>query len=86
MTRGDGWVQCCICGGFHTEPYASLAIDLNGDRWDVCSGQCAEDAGIEERPPDWWYGQHLGYGLHEAPEPSETGDGEPPAEETRIAG
>lgn len=86
MTRGDGWVQCCICGGFHTAPYASLAIDLNGDRWDVCTGQCAEDAGIEERPPDWWYGEHLGYvGVH-APRPVEPEAAPGPEAPERLTG
>lgn len=47
--RGDGWVCCCICFAYHTRPYTHLAVDINGDRWDVCTGDCAEDAGITER-------------------------------------
>lgn len=50
LMRGDGWVRCAICGAFHTDPeYPLLAIDTAGQRWDVCKGLCAEEAGIEER-------------------------------------
>ena len=87
--RGDGFVQCCICGGFHLDPYPNLAVDLNGDRWDVCKGQCAEDAGIIEQPPDSWFAEHLEElgplhpvtdepGTIEIPDPA-------PVEEPRIA-
>ena len=50
--RGDGWVQCCICFAFHLPPYEHLAVDLEGAKWDVCTGLCAEDAGIREATLD----------------------------------
>jgi hypothetical protein len=48
LMRGEGWVRCCICGELHTEPYLTLAKDVDGHRWDVCEGDCAREAGIEE--------------------------------------
>jgi len=47
LMRGDGWVRCCICGELHVRPFDGLARDSSG-KWDVCSGQCAREAGIEE--------------------------------------
>jgi len=49
LMRGDGWVRCCICGELHERPYERLAVDLDGERWDVCSGDCAREAGVIER-------------------------------------
>lgn len=48
LMRGDGWVCCAICAAYHTDPYPRLAVDIEGNRWDVCSGACAEEAGIRE--------------------------------------
>ena len=45
--RGDGWVRCCICGELHTPPYESLAIQ-QGDKYDVCTGLCAAEAGLSD--------------------------------------
>jgi hypothetical protein len=47
LMRGDGWMRCCICGQLHVRPFDGLARDMSG-YWDVCSGQCAVEAGIEE--------------------------------------
>lgn len=46
--RGPDWVRCAICGELHTEPLMTLVKDTDGNRWDVCSGDCAIEAGIEE--------------------------------------
>lgn len=39
----DGLVMCGIC--FARFPADQLAVDHDGDRWDVCTG-CAPQAGI----------------------------------------
>lgn len=41
-----GWYGfiCCICFNGLTED--TCFVDSNGDKWDVCSGKCAEDAGF----------------------------------------
>jgi len=46
LMHGNDWIRCCICFEVHVAPYERLAHDGNGQRWDVCAGQCAEDAGI----------------------------------------
>jgi hypothetical protein len=51
LMRGDGWVRCCICGELHTEPFERLAVDDEGQRWDVCAGECAVEAGIVPGQP-----------------------------------
>lgn len=38
---------CCIC--FKGLTPETCAEDLEGDRWDCCKGDCAREAGIEER-------------------------------------
>jgi hypothetical protein len=48
LMRGPGWVRCCICGQLHEHPYGGLAVDQEGERWDVCAGRCAAEAGIIE--------------------------------------
>lgn len=53
LMRGVGWIRCCICGELHTAPYPRLALDIEGDRNDVCKGDCAREAGIVEAPKDW---------------------------------
>jgi hypothetical protein len=51
LMRGEGWVRCSICGELHEAPYPGLAVDVNGDTWDLCSGPCARDAGVVEVAP-----------------------------------
>jgi hypothetical protein len=46
LMRGDGWVRCCICGELQERPYPNLAVDGEGQRWDVCVGPCAVEAGV----------------------------------------
>lgn len=46
LMRGDGWVRCCICGERHEWPFDGLYRDADGDLVDVCSGDCAADAGL----------------------------------------
>ena len=46
LMRGDGWVRCQICGELHEAPYPRLAVDSDGEKWDVCAGRCAQEAGI----------------------------------------
>lgn len=41
-----GVYLCQIC--FEYRHKHELAVDTLGDTWDVCKGQCARDAGIEE--------------------------------------
>lgn len=48
LMRGDGWVRCCMCGALHEDPYPDLAVDTEGNRWDMCSGECAASGGIVE--------------------------------------
>lgn len=47
LMKGDDWVRCCICGDIHHAPYPRLATDREGNRWDVCEGDCADDAGLD---------------------------------------
>ena len=37
---------CEIC--FTGLTVSACAVDAGGDRWDVCKGECARQAGIEE--------------------------------------
>jgi alpha-D-ribose 1-methylphosphonate 5-phosphate C-P lyase len=48
LMHGDGWQRCCICFEAHEAPFDGLAVDEDGERWDVCSGDCARKAGITE--------------------------------------
>lgn len=41
-------VRCCIC--FDLRTLDELAVDSEGTKWDVCKGECAEQAGIKELP------------------------------------
>jgi hypothetical protein len=44
------WVRCAMCGKLHRDPWPDLAVDLDdGGRWDVCTGDCAREAGITEK-------------------------------------
>jgi hypothetical protein len=38
---------CCIC--FNGLTPEQCAEDSEGNKWDICKGECAKDAGIEER-------------------------------------
>lgn len=38
---------CSIC--FSGLTFEQCAEDVSGDKWDVCKGKCAREAGIEER-------------------------------------
>lgn len=43
-------LMCCIC--FEGLTPETCAVDGNGEKWDVCPGQCAMDAGlVEHREP-----------------------------------
>lgn len=46
LLRGDGWVLCSICFERHEQPYLGLYVDAAGARWDVCKGECADEAGL----------------------------------------
>ncbi len=38
---------CEIC--FHTLTVDTCVVDSDGQKWDVCAGECARQAGIVER-------------------------------------
>ena len=40
-------LYCCIC--FKTLDLQACVEDISGQKWDVCKGQCAIEAGIEEK-------------------------------------
>jgi hypothetical protein len=42
--------MCEICFAGLTED--ECAEDVYGQKWDLCKGLCAQEAGIEERQPD----------------------------------
>jgi hypothetical protein len=42
--------MCEIC--YHGLTVDDCAVDVNGDRWDVCAGECARQAGIKEAQDD----------------------------------
>ena len=46
LMSGPDWVRCAVCGELHTEPFITLAMDDDGNRWDVCEGDCAIEAGV----------------------------------------
>lgn len=39
---------CGIC--FKGLTWKTCAEDVDGVKWDLCPGQCAQEAGIEEKP------------------------------------
>jgi hypothetical protein len=39
-------LYCCIC--FWPLTPEECAVDSDGQKWDVCKGECAADAGIKE--------------------------------------
>lgn len=47
MRPAPGWQRCCIC--FEARRIEELAVDEDGQVWDVCPGVCAEQSGLEER-------------------------------------
>lgn len=49
MTVGYPWgLMCCIC--FNGLTSETCVVDEDGQKWDVCKGQCAIDAGITPSP------------------------------------
>jgi hypothetical protein len=40
--------MCEIC--FHGLTPEQCAEDVNGQKWDICKGECARQAGIQEKP------------------------------------
>jgi hypothetical protein len=38
---------CSIC--FHGLTAATCAVDIDGQKWDLCKGQCARQAGVQEQ-------------------------------------
>jgi hypothetical protein len=44
------WLRCTICGELHRSPWDRLAVDVDGNHWDVCAGDCAVEAGIDQAP------------------------------------
>ncbi len=39
--------MCEIC--FHQLTPETCVVDTDGQKWDICKGQCAKEAGIEEK-------------------------------------
>lgn len=50
MSSGDFGLMCCIC--FEGLTLARCVVDEEGQRWDVCKGRCAKEAGIHEGTDD----------------------------------
>jgi hypothetical protein len=44
---GRRCLYCCIC--FKPLEPEDCVEDIAGEKWDVCQGQCAIEAGIEEK-------------------------------------
>lgn len=42
--------RCEICGEALTSE--ECAVDTGGQKWDICRGECARQAGIEEKQDD----------------------------------
>lgn len=42
-------LMCCIC--FNGLTPETCVVDEDGQKWDICKGQCAIDAGIIELIP-----------------------------------
>jgi hypothetical protein len=42
--EGGRCLYCCIC--FKALTPDECAVDSEGQKWDVCAGRCAEDAGL----------------------------------------
>jgi hypothetical protein len=40
-------LMCEIC--FHQLTPAECVKDINGEKWDICKGECARQAGITEK-------------------------------------
>lgn len=45
--EGGRCLYCCIC--FTSLEPDTCVVDTDGQKWDVCKGQCAIEAGIQER-------------------------------------
>jgi hypothetical protein len=72
LMKGEDWIRCAICGTIHHPPYPNLAVDRHGQKWDICKGDCASEAGLEppenhplerRKPPDWARNQSGGLSL-----------------------
>lgn len=52
MSEHDGGrcLYCCIC--YQPLKPEECVEDNSGQKWDVCKGQCAVEAGIQEREAD----------------------------------
>lgn len=44
---GGRCLYCCIC--FKPLTPEDCAVDISGQKWDACKGQCAIETDIEER-------------------------------------
>ena len=44
---GERCLYCCIC--FRPLTPEECLVDTKGNKWDICRGQCAVEAGIQER-------------------------------------
>lgn len=42
-------VRSCVC--FELRTLDELAVDVEGQKWDLCKGECARAAGVEESQP-----------------------------------
>jgi hypothetical protein len=45
--EGGRCLYCCIC--FKELTPDECVVDISGQKWDVCRGACAIEAGIDER-------------------------------------
>ena len=58
MSSGLNLLMCCICWKLLTPE--TCAIDILGDAWDCCPGECAEKAGMLTGPINiYQFGQLL---------------------------
>jgi hypothetical protein len=45
--EGGRCLYCCIC--YRSLEPAECVVDSDGQKWDVCKGACAQEAGIDEQ-------------------------------------
>lgn len=48
--------MCCIC--FKMRPLDMLWLDDLGEKWDICSPWCAQQAGLGKVPEGWIHQAH----------------------------
>ena len=58
--EGGRCLYCCIC--FKPLTLDECAIDANGQKWDVCQGDCAIEAGVRKSEEEHGYVHHRGDG------------------------